>query len=769
MGRHFLSEQDIAQAQKLVQKSIADDLDSAAEKISQFLEEKLLEKLKSHPLWENVEPIALGSLSRHELCLKSDLDLLFVGPEDQVLQFVQFFDKQGIKLRYRVPEDRSDWTVGVKPFDVLALSQALPLTSASTEKLLQQKQMIFKKGALFLSSLRKAMEDEKKMRSKRHDSISNFLEPNIKYGAGGLRDAEQALTLMQLESDKFIAADKIKKKLVKSKKWLLLVRHILHLFGAGGDQLTGADQEELSKILGYKNLKAFMQKLQAELSEVSFESDWAVAWSKLSKPARQAWLEKSFADFQTCLQELEKDSSILCQQKVRESKSVWMKEDLSDERHGKWLNRAVNSQNKPDFLNAIFRSQLIDKLQPEMARVRGYMQFDHYHRYTLEAHLLQTVLLVLRARKQPRFLGMLSKICKEFKDSDWQILMLTALYHDLAKGKGGDHSTKGRDLVQNDFAKWKMEYAPEVAWLVENHLILSTAAFRLNPAHNSTWKMLFERGVKGDNLRRLTIFTAIDILSTNPEAWTSWKERLLAQLFEQLTSQTATEFEKVVVTAQKEKLKLPKEFIEILDPMLLKSIPAKTWLEESRKILKTSADLEPLVLRNRKKELWIRFHSRKDQPGLFFRFVQQFYFLGLPIMQASINTLPKEGVYDWFQVRSTKTPAQLKKWLQLPATTKDLNPNVKFDRVKVIQETDEETIFSFRAVDQKGLLLAAAKALYDSGLSIRWARVHTWGKQVDDIFGVAKNPNSEGVITRLRESLRLDNPHLDREETENDM
>lgn len=769
MGNHFLSEQDFAQAQKLVQKSITEDLDTAAEKISLFLEEKLLEKLKSHPLWEKTQPIALGSLSRHELCLKSDLDLLFVGPEDQVLEFVQFFDKQKIKLRYRVPEDPKDWTVGVKPFDVLALSQALPLVPAVNERLLQQKQMIFKKGASFLSSLRKAMEDEKKLRSKRHDSISNFLEPNIKYGAGGLRDAEQALTLMQLESEKFIASDKIKKKLIKSKKWLLLVRHILHLFGAGGDQLTGSDQEETSKILNYKNLKSFMQKLQAELSEVSFESDWAVAWSKLSKSSRQTWLKKSFADFQSCAQELEKDPSILCQQKVRESRSLWFKEEISDERHGKWLNKVLNSQNKPEFLNALFRSQLIDKLQSEMSRVRGYMQFDHYHRYTLEAHLLQTLIFVLRARKQPRFLGLLSKICKEFKESDWQILMLTALYHDLAKGKGGDHSTKGRDLVQNDFTKWKIDFAPEVSWLVENHLILSTAAFRLNPAHNSTWKMLFERGVKGDNLKRLTIFTAIDILSTNPEAWTSWKERLLAQLFEQLTSQTATEFEKVVVTAQKEKLKLPKEFIEILDPMLLKSIPAKTWLEESRKILKTSADLEPLVLRNRKKELWVRFHSRKDQSGLFLKYVQQLYALGLPIMQASINTLPKEGVYDWFQVRSTKTPAQLKKWLSLPHATKDLKPNVKFDRVKVIQETEDETIFSFRAVDQKGLLLAAAKALYDCGLSIRWARVHTWGKQVDDVFGVAKNQSSDGAIARLTESLNLDKPHLDREETENDM
>lgn len=769
MANHFLTEQDIEQARALVHKCINEDVDLAAEKISLFLEGKLLDKLQNHPLWSEVLPIALGSLSRHELCMKSDLDLLFVGPEDKVLEFVQFFDKQGIKLRYRVPEDPKDWTVGVKPFDVLALSQAVPLTATSTDKLLQQKQMIFKKGASFLSSLRKAMEDEKKLRSKRHDSISNFLEPNIKYGAGGLRDAEQALTLMQLEADKFIAADKIKKKLMKSKKWLLLVRHILHLFGAGGDQLTGTDQEELSKILGYKNLKAFMQKLQAELSEVSFESDWALAWSKLPKLKRQNLLKKPYEDFQTSLQELEKDPSILIQQKVRQAKSQWMKEDIPQEKNGKWLNKVLHSQNKPEFLMAVFRSQLIDKLQPEMARVRGYMQFDHYHRYTLEAHLLQTLILVLRARKQPRFLGLLAKICKELKDSDWQILMLTALYHDLAKGKGGDHSTKGRDLVQNDFTKWKMDYAPEVAWLVENHLILSTAAFRLNPAHNSTWKMLFERGVKGDNLKRLTIFTAIDILSTNPEAWTSWKERLLSQLFDQLTSQTATEFEKVVATAQKEKLKLPKEFIEILDPMLLTAIPAKTWLDESRKILKSSADLEPLVLRNRKKEVWIRFHSRKDQPGLFLKFVQQLYALGLPIMQASINTLPREGVYDWFQVRSTKTPAQLKKWLALPAATKDLKPNLKFDRVKVIQESEDETIVSFRAVDQKGLLLAAAKALYDSGLSIRWARVHTWGKQVDDVFGVVKNQTSEGAITRLRESLNLDKPHLDREENENDM
>lgn len=762
-----MADQDIEEARALVKASISADVTTAAEKISLFLEQKLLQKLKGHPLWEASQPIALGSLSRHELCLKSDLDLLFVGEEAKVLEFVQHFDKQGIKLRYRVPEDPRDWTAGVKPFDVLALSQAVPLVPGANDRLLVQKQMIFKRGASFLSSLRKAMEDEKKFRSKRHDSISNFLEPNIKYGAGGLRDAEQALTLMQLESEKFISADKTKKNLIKSKKWLLLVRHILHLFGAGGDQLTGSDQEDVSKILGFKNLKAFMQKLQAELSEVSFESDWAVAWSKLPKQKRLQWLKKTFADVQTCFQELEKDSSILAQQKVRESKAQWMKEEISGEKNGKWLNKVLNPQNKPEFLSAVFRSQLIDKLQPEMTRVRGYMQFDHYHRYTLEAHLLQTLKLVSRARKQPRFLGLLAKICKEFKESDWQILALSALYHDLAKGKGGDHSTKGRDLVQSDFTKWKMDHAEDVAWLVENHLILSTAAFRLNPAHNSTWKMLFERGVKADNLKRLTVFTAIDILSTNPEAWTNWKERLLSQLYEQLTSQTAAEFEKVVATAQKEKLKLPKEFIEILDPMLLKSIPAKVLLDESRKILKNNTDLEPLVIRNRKKEVWVRFHSRKDQKGLFLKYVRQLYALGLPVLQASINTLPKEGVYDWFQVRSSKTPAQLKKWLLLPALQKDSQAEIKFDRVKLIQEGDDEAVFSFRAVDQKGLLLSAAKALHDLGLSIRWARVHTWGKQVDDVFGVAKNQDSTYALTRLRESLQVSNPHLDRDDLEN--
>lgn len=764
MGHYFLADSDIEQARSLVKKSIADNLDTAAEKISLFLEEKLLEKLRGHPLWEHVEPIALGSLSRHELCLKSDLDLLFVGEESKVLEFVQHFDKQGIKLRYRVPEDPKDWTVGVKPFDVLALSQAVPLVAKVNDRLLIQKQMIFKRGTSFLNSLRKAMEEEKKQRSKRHDSIANFLEPNIKYGAGGLRDAEQALTLMQLEAEKFISAGIAKKNLIKSKRWLLLVRHILHLFGAGGDQLTGSDQEEASKILGFKNLKSFMQKLQGELSEVSFESDWTLAWSKLPKQKRSVWLKKSFTDFQACFAELEKDSSILAQQKVRETKLQWMKEDLAGEKNGKWLNKVLSSQNKPEFLSAVFRSQLIDKLQPEMSRVRGYMQFDHYHRYTLEAHLLQTLKLVMRARKQPRFLGLLAKICKDFKESDWQILMFSALYHDLAKGKGGDHSTKGRDLVQSDFEKWKIDHAEDVAWLVENHLILSTAAFRLNPAHNSTWKMLFERGVKSDNLKRLTIFTAIDILSTNPEAWTNWKERLLSQLYDQLTSQTATEFEKVVATAQKEKLKLPKEFIEILDPMLLKSIPAKVLLDESRKILKSSSDLEPLVIRNRKKEMWVRFHSRKDQKGLFLKYVQQLYALGLPVLQASINTLPKEGVYDWFQVRSSKTPAQLKKWLTLSHTQKETHADTKFDRVKLIQESDDETIFSFRAVDQKGLLLSAAKALHDLGLSIRWARVHTWGKQVDDVFGVHKNQNSGQILTRLKESLEVPRPHLDREE-----
>ena len=101
---------------------------------------------------------------------------------------------------------------------------------------------------------------------------------------------------------------------------------------------------------------------------------------------------------------------------------------------------------------------------------------------------------------------------------------------------------KGAELVKQDFTEMGLPVRQtlEVSWIVENHLLLSLAAFRLNPQSSSTWKRLHRKGVKGKRLLRLALFTAIDIIATNPDAWTDWKERLLYDWVAAMKSKQAT-------------------------------------------------------------------------------------------------------------------------------------------------------------------------------------------------------------------------------------
>ena len=171
---------------------------------------------------------------------------------------------------------------------------------------------------------------------------------------------------------------------------------------------------------------------------------------------------------------------------------------------------------------------------PEFTRVKGLVQHDHYHRYTVDAHLIQALRELARIQQNPNRIGKLSSIVRSLTEEDWKILNFAALFHDLGKGRKRDHSAVGKDLVEEILFGLKIpkSFRSQVAWIVENHLILSTAAFRMNPSSSKTWKTLFDRGLQGKRIPLLFVFTAIDILATNPEAWTTWKAQTLFELYE---------------------------------------------------------------------------------------------------------------------------------------------------------------------------------------------------------------------------------------------
>jgi [protein-PII] uridylyltransferase len=163
--------------------------------------------------------------------------------------------------------------------------------------------------------------------------------------------------------------------------------------------------------------------------------------------------------------------------------------------------------------------------------------------------------------------------------------------------------------------------------------------------------------------------------------------------------------------------------------------------------------LPPKIVKTKKNEIWVRFHQKRDRKGVLVDFVTQLYSLGLGIRHASIHTLPKVGIYDWFQLQTSKTPQQIAQLLKANLKAKEI-PRPKFDQIQWVSADDKEWVLSFKGPDQSGLLAAATKAITELDLSIRSAQVHTWGRQVDDVFFI--KPRVDVERSAVLEKLQLD-------------
>lgn len=769
--RTFLTPEELKEAEKKLQPPIAkpngqvqlDHSLSSALDFSSWLSLKVENRLSEVPGWEKSAPIAIGSWGRGELCPGSDLDVIFCGETKSIEKVVRQVESLGMKFRYRVPDDLNDWTKNVEVLEINALFTGKAFTQEGADKLQHQKELILKKTKSFRRKLLQGIVSERKLRFKRYDSLPNFLEPNLKFGAGGLRDLHQALIVAQWFPERFEDEEYSFKVLDYYKCFYLLIRQRLHLTNSH-DILTASDQQDIGRWFGYQRNRDFMMEVQKGLSRVSFHSDWVNERGQLSQKELENLAHLKVGHWRELLRTIQKEPSLQTQAVVR--KKLYMtkgfkKEKLSREHKAAFLKKILDVRQSDQVTVAAFRSHLISHLLPNFTKVIGLVQHDQYHRYSVDAHLLQAVREVKRIYEHPKLLGKLQFYGEKLKVSDWNILRWAALYHDIGKGQGEAHEKLGAELALKDLKALGLPKVmiDEVVWLVKSHLILSTAAFRKNPQSPQTWEFLFSQGVRGPRLYRLAMFTVIDILATNPEAWSSWKEALLCELVDTLRNPSQERYFDFSQKIKKKSLAVPTRFIENLDPGVIDNIPERVLFKDFQEILENK-ELPPLVVRDRKKRIWIRFHRAKDEKGLVLDFTLRLTGIGCNIRQAFIHTDPEMGVYDWFCVKTTKSTAVLKKQL-LHNISSSKNYESLFSQVDLVSTEEAEWVFSFRAKDKKGLLLSAIQALHRNDLEIIWAKVHTWGRQIDDIFGVLpKNTESPKQILKILKQ-KLESPELE--------
>jgi [protein-PII] uridylyltransferase len=434
--------------------------------------------------------------------------------------------------------------------------------------------------------------------------------------------------------------------------------------------------------------------------------------------------------------------------------------------------------------------------------VRGLMQFNQYHKYTVDEHSL---LAVGKAEAFADDSGVLGDVYREIKRKD--LLHLAVLLHDLGKGQEEDHSEVGRRIAEDTATRLGFDERDRqtVMFLVHRHLLMAHTAFRRDP-NDEQVVLPFAREVgTPEVLRKLLLLTAADIAAVGPGVLTKWKESLLIELY--LRTMQEVSGEREAADAPERLKRIAAEVIQ--QPAVRDQAEmSQAWIEAQLREFplryaygtsphRIAAHLEAIrQLRPRDVTVTSEFNPSLGTcdyaivtfndviPGIFSKIAGVMAANGLQILDAQILTRQDGIVVDTFQVadrdyhgappqeRQESIGAMIRQVLKGEAQIEEVvrrGTRLSFDRslpsggqpteVRMDNETSERhTILDVFADDRQGLLYVITNALFAQGLSVHAARISTRLDQVADVFYVtdAQGRKIEDLaqIERIRQGVR---------------
>ncbi len=437
---------------------------------------------------------------------------------------------------------------------------------------------------------------------------------------------------------------------------------------------------------------------------------------------------------------------------------------------------------------------VLGRYLPVFRRIVGQMQHDLFHVYTVDQHILMVVRNLRRftqaehAHEYP----LCSQLIADF-ERPW-LLLIAALFHDIAKGRGGDHSELGARDARAFCRRHGLsrEDTELVVFLVEHHLTMSRVAQKQDIADPAVVER-FARLVGSERrLIALYLLTVADIRGTSPRVWNAWKAKLLEDLF--LLTRRQLGGEAVPATAELEGRKREalatlrlyglsetahEALWEQLDVVYFLRHTAKDIAWHARSLVAHVRTDRPIV-RTRLSpvgegaEVLIYVHDQKD---LFARICGYFDSRNLSILDAKIHTTRHGYALDTFVVTDggrtphfrallTQIEHELTEWLARPA---ELPPPVKgrlsrhsrhFPVSPSVQlqpdERAEHYLLEVVATDRIGLLYAIARVLARHGVNVHTAKILTLGERVEDVF-LIDGP----ILESPRGQLQLEGDLLD--------
>lgn len=778
--------------------------------------------------------VGVGGYGRRELAPYSDIDVmvLYSSSGQQIVSslssqvFYHLWDL-GFQVGHSVRSIQDCLTIANEDISAkTALLESRCLTGNTT--IFQEFKRRFAKtllGRRAQGFIQEKVEERHKEYGKFGESIY-LLEPNIKKTKGGLRDLHllqwvgmakyQAATLRQL-ADKGVLAHQDYLALVEAREFLWKVRALMHLqAGRAQDILTFEDQVRLSAQYGFVDqphllaVEQFMQQYYRHTTGLydrcirfidrSRERGW---WYRVTKFFPTPLIEGVFQIVddrltippEKLIQVLDHPEALLRLFRVAQEKKLTINSEVLEEIHrhlegvppdlfhtpsASQKFREILSGPGPvaETLELMHRARLLEKLIPAFARVRGLMQFNQYHKFTVDEHSLLAVKhCELLGSREDRF----GQVYREIKHKD--LLHLALLLHDLGKGLPEDHSEVGKTIAQKTTQRLGLnsQEGRTLEFLVHQHLLMAHTAFRRDP-YDDKVLMTFARAVgTPETLRKLYLLTGADIAAVGPDTLTKWKESLLTELYGRTLPEVSGGREP---SGEQEHLK---EIVgEVKKSLGKRDDIEDTWVEEQLeqfplryyasvaphhmaihlRAIKEIHRGQPVVLPIFNSELKVCEYTLITyddiSPGIFMNATGAFAAQGLQVLDAQIITRKDGIVVDTFLVsdpdfvgephqdRLRSVGDGMISILKGEDTVADLMNRCRrmswqrefpFERmtteVLIDNETsDHYTIIDVFAEDRQGLLYVMARSIFNLGLSLLAARIATRLDQVVDVFYV---------------------------------
>ena len=444
--------------------------------------------------------------------------------------------------------------------------------------------------------------------------------------------------------------------------------------------------------------------------------------------------------------------------------------------------------NAVSMLKRMARLGVLSRYLPEFGKVSGRMQYDLFHVYTVDQHTLTVLKLmdgILRG-PVPGFSltqEVVPRLRKPF------LLLLAGLYHDIAKGRRGDHSVLGAEDVRAFAEAHELPSADTdlLAWLVREHLLMSVTAQRQDISDPEVVTRFATRVADREHLDYLYLLTCTDIAGTSPKLWNSWKDRLMADLYTATRYALRRGLENPLnaedIEADTGNMALAKLLDDGFDEGAIQNLwttfPDEAFLRYRPDQLVWQTE-GVLAQQHLPMQVLVREHGSPgglevflrapDQDGLFAAVVASFDRLGLGVFDARVLTSADGYALDSFQLQAgadapehTRIVERLQAALRDPASTRPARRatprhlrhfkvpvRVEFDTL----ESGERTRLSLVCTDRPGLLADIAQVLRRHRLRVHDARIATFGERVEDFFLLSDENDRAVQDTELLATLR---------------